>query len=309
MSSGPFHRDLRRIARFLPRSTVGPRRTRLLRQSDARLRRRTAPGVELVDLGPVVLRVHRPAGLDGPAPGLLWMHGGGYVIGTAAQDDAVCRHLSSEAGAIVAAVDYRRAPEHPFPTPLHDCYDALAWLARCSDVDPSRLAVGGASAGGGLAAALAILARERGELAVAFQLLAYPMLDDRPAVRGGLDDRRTRLWDNRSNRYAWTAYLGASAGGDDVPDVAAPARCTDLAGLPPAWIGVGTHDLLLAEDLAYAAALEAAGVDCTVEVVAGAFHGFDSIRPGASITAAFRAAQVEALRTGLGPARIEEERR
>lgn len=309
MSSGPFHPDLRRIARFLPRSTVGPRRTRLLRRSDARLRRRATPGVEIVDLGSVALRVHRPTSLVGPAPGLLWIHGGGFVIGSAAQDDAVCGHLATAAGVVVAAVDYRRAPEHRFPTPLHDCYEALTWLAARSEVDPDRLAVGGASAGGGLAAALAILARERGDLALAFQLLAYPMLDDRSAFGGDLDDRRTRLWDNGSNRYAWTAYLGTSAGGADVSPLAAPARCTDLAGLPPAWIGVGTHDILMPEGLAYAAALEGAGVPCSLEVVQGAFHGFDSIRPGASITAAFRASQVEALRNGLRATRIEEEHR
>jgi acetyl esterase/lipase len=265
--------------------------------------------VEIVDLGPVALRVHRPTSLVGPAPGLLWIHGGGFVIGSAAQDDAVCGHLAAGAGVVVAAVDYRRAPEHPFPTPLHDCYDALTWLAARADVDPNRLAVGGASAGGGLAAGLAILARQRGDLGLAFQLLAYPMLDDRSALRGDLDDRRTRLWDNRSNRYAWTAYLGTSAGGADVSPLAAPARCTDLVGLPPAWIGVGTHDILLPEGLAYAAALEAAGVPCSLEVVQGAFHGFDSIRPGAPVTAAFRASQVQALRTGLRSAPIEEERR
>lgn len=288
---------------------MGPWRLRLLRRGDARLRSRRAPGVELVDLGQVGLRVHRPVGLEGAAPGLLWIHGGGYVIGSAAQDDAVCRHLATEAGVVVAAVDYRRAPERPFPTPLHDCYDALGWLAGHPDVDPSRIAVGGASAGGGLAAALALLARQRGEVALAFQLLSYPMLDDRPATRTDLDDRHTRLWNNRSNRYAWTAYLGTAPGGPEVPELAAPGRCTDLAGLPPAWIGVGTHDILLDEDLAYAAALEAAGVACTVEVVAGAFHGFDSIRPRASVTGAFRASQVEALRTGLRSQPAREARR
>lgn len=309
MSAGPFHPDLRRIAPLLPRSTLGPRRTRLLRRGDARVRRRPAPGVEIVDLGDIAVRLHRPPSPEGAAPGLLWIHGGGFVIGSAAQDDAVCRHLASEVGVVVAAVDYRRAPEHPFPIPLHDCYDALLWLAGRPEVDAGRIAVGGASAGGALAASVALLARQRGEVAPSFQLLSYPMLDDRRAFRTDLDDRRTRLWDARSNRYAWTAYLGATAGGVDVADIAAPARCTDLRGLPPAWIGVGTHDLLLEEGLAYASALRAAGVECDVEVVAGAFHGFDSIRPGASITAAFRASQVEALRTGLRPRLVEDDPR
>jgi acetyl esterase/lipase len=220
-------------------------------------------------------------------------------MGTATQDDAVCQHLASEVGVLVAAVDYRLAPEHPFPTPLHDCYDALTWLADHPDVDRSRIAVGGASAGGGLAAALAHLARQRGEMQPAFQLLSYPMLDDRTAARSDLDDRCTRLWNNRSNRFGWTAYLGSAPGGPRVDELAAPARCRDFAGLPPAWIGVGTHDLFLDEDLAYAAALQASGVACEVDVIDGAFHGFDSIRPGAAVTRAFRASQARALRFGL----------
>jgi acetyl esterase/lipase len=233
-------------------------------------------------------------------PGLLWIHGGGYVIGTATQDDALCRHLSNEVGILVAAVDYRLAPENPFPAPLHDCYNALSWLADHRDVDRNRIAIGGASAGGGLAAALALLARQRDEIHPVFQILSYPMLDDRTAARTDLDDRGTRLWNQRSNRFGWSAYLGSAPGGADVDELAAPARCTDFAGLPPAWIGVGTLDLFLDEDLAYSAALRASGVACDVELIAGAFHGFDSVRPGAAVTRAFRASQARALRAGLG---------
>ena len=127
---------------------------------------------------------------------MLWIHGGGYVIGSAAQDDAVCRHLAHELGRLVAAVDYRLAPEHPFPVPLHDCHDALVWLANRGDVDADRVAIGGASAGGGLAAALALLARDRAEVRPAFQLLSYPMLDDRTALRTDIDERHFRLWNN-----------------------------------------------------------------------------------------------------------------
>jgi acetyl esterase/lipase len=298
----PFHPDLRRIAPFLPRSTAGPRRLPLLRRADARQRRRARPGVDIIETGPIALRLHHAADVFGPRPGLLWIHGGGYVMGTATQDDAVCHHLAHELDIVVAAVDYRLAPEHPFPTPLHDCHDALTWLARQPDVDPDRIAIGGASAGGGLAAALAILARDRGEVRPIFQLLSYPMLDDRTATRHDLDDRHTRLWNHRSNRFGWTSYLGDRAPGDpEVDPLAAPARHTDLTGLPPAWIGVGTHDLFLDEDLAYAAALEAAGVPCTVDTIGGAFHGFDSIRPTAGITRTFRAAQVAALVGALWP--------
>jgi acetyl esterase/lipase len=247
----------------------------------------------------VTVRVHRPAAGEGPWPALLWIHGGGYVIGTAAQDDDLCRHLAGKAGIVVAAVDYRLAPERPFPTPLHDCYDALAWLAGRPEVDPDHLAVGGGSAGGGLAAALALLARDRGEIAPVLQLLSYPMLDDRTAVRTDIDERHVRLWNNRANRFGWEAYTGAVPGSGGISPLAAPARCDDLSGLPPAWIGVGTLDLFYEEDCAYAERLGAAGVECQLEVVPGAFHGFDSVAPTSGVARQFRAAQVGALTTAL----------
>jgi acetyl esterase/lipase len=222
------------------------------------------------------------------------------VIGTAAQDDDLCRHLAEQVGMVVAAVDYRLAPEHPFPIPLHDCYDALAWLAGRPEVDPDHLAVGGGSAGGGLAAALALLARDRGEIAPVLQLLSYPMLDDRTAVRTDIDERHVRLWNNRANRFGWQAYTGRVPGSAGMGPLAAPARCDDLSGLPPAWIGVGTLDLFYEEDRAYADRLRAAGVECRLDVVPGAFHGFDSVAPGSGVAREFRAAQVAALRAALG---------
>jgi acetyl esterase/lipase len=230
---------------------------------------------------------------------MLWIHGGGYVIGTAGQDDAVCRHFAEELGIIVAAVEYRLAPEHPFPLPLDDCYDALAWLVLQPDVDPSRIAVGGASAGGGLAAALALLAHERGEIQLAFQLLTYPMLDDRTANRLDVDERNFRLWNNKANRFGWQSYLGHPPGTAGVSGLAAPSRYDDLSGLPPAWIGVGTLDLFHDEDLAYAQRLTAADVRCDLDVVHGAFHGFDLIRPKAGVALAFRSSQVAALGAAL----------
>jgi acetyl esterase/lipase len=222
-------------------------------------------------------------------------------MGTAAQDDAICQYFSDRLQAVVAAVDYRLAPEHRFPIPLYDCYEALQWLSEKPEVDPARIAVGGASAGGGLAAALALLAKERGEISLAFQLLAYPMLDDRTATAVGIDERHFRLWSNKSNRLGWQAYTGHPPGSDQIPDLAAPGRYQDLEGLPPAWIGVGTHDLFYEEDLAYAARLEAAGVPCRVEIVDGAFHGFDAVRPGAGVSRSFRAVQVDALADALQP--------
>lgn len=300
-SAAAFHPELRSVARFLPRGVVGPRTLPLLRRIDARQRDRARAGVEVVRVGPVSCRLHRPpGGTDGPRPALLWIHGGGYVIGTAAQDDAICAELAQRLGIVVAAVDYRLAPEHPFPTPLHDCHDALAWLAGHDEVDARRVAVGGASAGGGLAAALALLARDRAEVEVQFQLLTYPMLDDRSATRPDLDDGRARLWNNRSNRFGWSAYLATAPGSPGVDGLAAPGRHEQLAGLPPAWVGVGTLDIFLDEDRLYAERLRAAGVPVEVEVVEGAFHAFDHVRPDARITRLFRDAQARALGAGLG---------
>jgi acetyl esterase/lipase len=266
-------------------------------------RRRTPARVRVEPVGAVTARVHRPASAHGgrvAAPALLWIHGGGYVIGEPAQDDLLARTVADELGAVVAAVGYRKAPEYPFPIPLHDCHDALVWLARQPGVDPDRIAIGGASAGGGLAAALALLARERGEVQPVFQLLSYPMLDDRTALRTDIDERRLRLWSNEANRYGWECYLGCAPGGADVSGFAAPARHDDLTGLPPAWIGVGTCDLFQDEDLAYARRLDDAGVPCEVHEVVGAFHGFDMVSPKAPVTQAYRAAQVAALGAALG---------
>ena len=151
---------------------------------------------------------------------------------------------------------------------------------------------------------LAVLAHERGEVELAFQLLSYPMLDDRTATRTDLDERQFRMWNNKANRFGWQSYTGHPPGSDKVSGLAAPARTGDLSGLPPTWIGVGTLDLFYEEDVAYATRLREAGVACELEEVPGAFHGFDSIQPKAGVTEAFRAAQVAALGAALGPQRV-----
>jgi acetyl esterase/lipase len=257
--------------------------------------RRPEKGVTVHAVGSTSVRVQKPELREKRLPALLWIHGGGYVIGSAAQDDAVCRHFAEALGVVVAAVDYRLAPESRFPVPLEDCHDALVWLAQQPDVDPTRIAVGGASAGGGLAAALALLACERGEVGVVFQVLAYPMLDDRTAARTGLDERNFRLWNNAANRFGWQSYTGYAPGSDGVSGLSAPSRYAELAGLPPAWIGVGTLDLFHDEDVAYASRLQEAGVACELHVVEGAFHGFDAVRPRAGVSQRFRSSQVASL--------------
>ena len=245
-----------------------------------------------------MVRLHLPEQQPEPGGALVWLHGGGYVGGYAGMDDRVCRGFARELGIAVAAVDYRLAPRHPFPAGLDDAHAVLRWLADQPYVDRSRVAVGGASAGGGLAAALALAARDRGDIDVAFQLLSYPMLDDR-TVTCEVDSSVLRLWDNRDNIYGWRSYLTVEPGSAEVSGLAAPGRHSDLAGLPPAWIGVGTSDLFHDEDVAYAERLRAAGVPCQTEVVDGAFHGFDVVCPRAAVSRRYRSAQVEALRRGL----------
>lgn len=295
MALTDFHPELRNTARRLPRASIRPSLLPVVRRLEQLQRYRPSPGVEeLTTSDGINIRLHRPPSGSEPGPALLWIHGGGYIIGTARQDDRLCRKLARELGVTVAATEYRLAPEHPYPAGLEDCYAALQWLTRLPAVDPSRIAIGGASAGGGLAAALAFLTRDRGEITPVAQLLVYPMLDDRSAHHSHLDAIEARLWTRRSNQFGWASYLGNAD-----PGVAVPARRTDLAGLPPTWIGVGTLDLFHDEDIAYAERLRAAGVPCELEVVEGAFHGFDQIVAKSQVSQEFFAKQVSHLRAAL----------
>ncbi len=301
MAAEEIHPDLQRAARFLPRGGIGPRSAAFARTLQPILMRRTPPGVSIVRLDHISIRLHTPAEQQTPGPVFLWIHGGGYVLGTASQDDPLCAQVARNLGVTVAAVDYRLAPRFPYPIPLEDCYDALAWLAAQPFTDPSRIAIGGASAGGGLAAGLALLARDRAAITPVLQLLAYPMIDDRTAMRRDIDQRGFRLWNNRANAYGWRCYTGLEPGDDQIDGYAAAARHHDLAGVAPAWIGIGTQDLFHDENLAYAERLRAAGVKCELEVVPGAFHGFDAVAPKAPVTRQFRISQLDALRAALPP--------
>jgi acetyl esterase/lipase len=225
----------------------------------------------------VIVRVYRRVGSDPTVvrPGVYSIHGGGYVLGDFSMDDARAGAWSAALDCVGFSVEYRLAPDHPYPVPLEDCYTGLQWVhdhAAELGVDPARLGIAGLSAGGGLAAALALLARDRGELPVAFQLLDSPMLDDRqqtPSSQGvGLP-----VWSRESNAFGWQAYLGELAGGD-VPYCAAPARANDLRGLPPAFVCVGTVDGFRDEDIHYALRLNQAGVPTELHVYPGAPHGF-----------------------------------
>ena len=224
----------------------------------------------------VPLRLHRPAaGADGPLPFLYSMHGGGYVIGSYDMEGPSLDRHATGLGIAGVAVEYRLAPETPYPGPLEDCYRGLEWTydhAEELGIDPERIGIGGTSAGGGLAAALALLARDRGEVPVAFQLLDCPMLDDRQATASSRRDD-LKVWSRVSNEFGWRSYLG-SLYGRDVPYTAAPGRARDLSGLPPAFVSVGSLDGFLDEDVDYAMRLLRAGVPCELHVYPGACHGY-----------------------------------
>jgi len=224
-----------------------------------------------------------------PAPAVLHIHGGGYIFGTAQMSAIACRYLAVATRAIVISVDYRLAPETPYPGPVEDCYAALQWLHGQADalgVNPAKIAIRGDSAGGGLAATLALLARDRGGPAICHQNLIYPMLDDRTGTEAEPHPYTGEfVWTAESNRFGWGALLGKAPGGADVPHHAAAARAADLRGLPPTFIGIGALDLFLEEDMEYARRLLRAGVPTELHIYPGAYHGFD-INAGAPLVEA-----------------------
>jgi acetyl esterase/lipase len=250
------------------------------------------------DAAEIPLRLYR---LGEQADGALvvYLHGGGMIAGSIELYDNLFRHLVSSSGVALLAVGYRLAPEHRHPIPVEDCYAGLVWVAANAQTlgfDPARLAVAGESAGGGLAAAIALLARDRGGPAVARQLLFYPMLDDRnvtPASSGP----DVLLWTYEDNATAWNALLGERLGADDVSHYAAPARATDLAGLPPAYIVVGNLDIFRDESVAFAARLLRAGVPVELHVHAGAPHGFDLVAFSSAVARRARADQIRVLQS------------
>lgn len=229
---------------------------------------------------------YRPEAATGALPCILHVHGGGYVLGDAASMAPFHKPLALELGCAIVAVDYRLAPETRFPGAVEDCYAALAWLAASAGeigVDSTHVGVMGESAGGGLAAALALLARDRREHAMAFQHLIYPMLDDRTCARADPHPFTGEfIWTAASNRYGWGALLGVEPGSDGVSPYAAAARAETLAGLPPTFISTGALDLFLEEDLDYARRLIRAGVPTELHVYPGAFHAFD-LAPGVDV--------------------------
>jgi acetyl esterase/lipase len=225
----------------------------------------------------VRLLVYRPHGLGRKLPAILHTHGGGYIVGSPEMNAISHRRLSRELGCVIVSVDYRLAPETCHPGPIEDCYAGLKWLwdqAEGLGVDRRRIGLMGESAGGGLAASLALLARDRGEIPLAFQQLIFPMIDDRTCIDADphpfVGDF---VWTRASNAFGWRALLGQEPGGPDVSPYAAAARATDLRGLPPTYLSVGALDLFLEENMDYARRLTRAGVPVELHVYPGAYHG------------------------------------
>ncbi|WP_125610209.1 alpha/beta hydrolase [Specibacter cremeus] len=251
----------------------------------------------------VALRSYTPARGRGPWPCVYWLHGGGMIAGSVAEDDQYCMRLAESTGAVVVSVEYRLAPEHPFPAALDDAYNGLLWTAANTGVlgiDPDRLAIGGASAGGGIAAGTALMARDRHGPALRFQYLLYPMLDDRQTTHSSHEFTGIPSWNRERNEMGWQCLLGGDHGTGRVSPYAAPARAADLSGLPPAMIQVGELDLFRDEDIDYAARLLRARVPTELSVYAGVYHGSDGLNPEAAVTARMVRDRDEAIIRALG---------
>ena len=237
--------------------------------------------------------------VDGPAPVVLHFHGGGMMLGDRFAGMSGVLPWVVEHGAVAVTVDYRRAPEHPDPVPVEDCYAALLWVAGHAaelGADPDRIVLVGASAGGGLAAGTALLARDRGGPALLGQLLICPMLDDRDQTVSMRQFDGVGAWDRGSIRTGWTALLGDRRATEDVSIYAAPARATDLSGLPPVFVDAGAAEVFRDEAVAFASAVWAAGGEAELHVWGGAFHGFHDIAPDSAVAKACIAARESWLR-------------
>lgn len=242
-------------------------------------------------------------------PVVFWIHGGGYVLGHPDGDDGLCESFVKEINCVVVSVDYRLAPEHPYPAAIEDCYAGLKWTADSVEelrIDSSRIAIAGASAGGGLTAALALMARDRGKVKIAFQMPLYPMIDDRNVTSSSYEineDHLPTAWNRESNIAAWKMYLADNLTGEISP-YAAPARAKDLTGLPPAYTCVGQLDPFRDETIEYVLRLAQAGVPVEFHLYPGCFHGFDSIFNNVEISRQARNEYINALKKALNKYKV-----
>jgi acetyl esterase/lipase len=257
---------------------------------------RTVPGPD--GEPDISVRIYRPAGASSTLPGIYYIHGGGMILGNVAGEDPAASRLCEQVGAVVVSVEYRLAPEDPHPAQAEDCYAGLVWMAKETaelGVDPDRIAIYGASAGGGLAIATALLARDRGGPALRFMMPIYPMIDDRNETASSQEITDIGIWDRAGNVEAWAWYLG----GKPADQYAAPARAEDVSGLPPTFIDVGTVDLFRDEDIAFAQRLMQAGVPCELHVYPGSYHAAETFAPDAALSRRIWDTRIEALRRAV----------
>jgi acetyl esterase/lipase len=257
---------------------------------------RTVPGPD--GEPDISVRIYRPVESAGQLPGIYFIHGGGMILGDIEGEDAAATKLCDEVGAVVVSVEYRLAPEHPHPAPVEDCYAGLVWTAKNASelgIDADRLAIFGASAGGGLALATALVARDRGGPQVRFLMPIYPMIDDRNQTPSSHEITDIGIWDRAGNIEAWAWYLG----GKEADEYAAPSRAEDVSGLPPTFIDVGTVDLFRDEDIAFAQRLMQAGVPTELHVYPGSYHASETFAPDAALSQRIWAVRLDALRRAL----------
>ncbi|MCP8970123.1 alpha/beta hydrolase [Ectobacillus ponti] len=254
------------------------------------------------DGNPLQVRLYRPKAVTEALPALLWIHGGGYVLGDVDGDDELCIRFVKEANCVVASVNYRLAPEHPYPAPIEDCYAALKWIAdeaASLNIDSDRIGVAGASAGGGLTAALTLLARDRNYPSLCFQMPLYPMIDDRNNAPSTDEVREGFVWNKKTNEAGWRMYLGELYGTDEIPAYAAPARAEDYSNLPYTYTCVGQLDPFRDETLTYVTKLAQAGVDVEFHLYPGTYHGFEGINPDADISVRTKNEYIQAVKNGF----------
>jgi len=255
-----------------------------------------------IDDNDIRVRIYKPAQQNSLLPVLLWIHGGGYIIGSIDDNDDLCVQIVEAAQCVVVSVDYRLAPEHPYPAPLEDCYSALKWIAdHASDlqVDVNKIGVAGASAGGGLTAGLTLLARDRAYPSICFQMPLYPMIDDRNNTPSANEIKEGMIWNQQTNEFGWTCYLGDLHGQANVPIYATPARAEDYSNLPYTYTCVGQLDPFRDETLSYVTKLAQAGVDVEFHLYPGAYHGFESLNPQSELAQQVIHEYVNAVKIGF----------
>ncbi|SEJ38347.1 alpha/beta hydrolase [Paenibacillus polymyxa] len=256
--------------------------------------------------GEILVKIYEPAQrTDVKLSAMLWIHGGGYVMGHPDMDDALCERFVQAANCVVVSVDYRLSPEHPYPAAIDDCYAALTWMtdeAELLGIDLDRVAIAGASGGGGLTAALALMARDKGGPALIFQMPLYPMIDDRNVTASSHEITADNApWSRKNNLTAWNMYLGNRTEDSEVSPYAVPSRAESLAGLPPTYTCVGQLDLFRDETIEYVARLAQAGVDVEFHLYPGTFHNFEGMVPQAEVSQRASQSYVDAIARALNP--------